>query len=133
MPNPADDKGSHRGEISPEDRAAFKRRASELGEKLGEARGHDDDVSDAASTERGRAMGRGFRMATDLVAAVLVGGAIGYFLDRWLDTAPWLLLVFLVLGIAAGARNVARTYKAMQAEYLQKSGGNLGKTMLDDD
>ncbi len=133
MPNPADDKGSHRGEIAREDRAAFKRRASRLGEKLGKARGQDSDASDAAAAERGRAMGRAFRMATDLVAGVLVGGVIGYFLDRWLDTAPWLLALFLVFGIAAGFRNVARTYKAMQAEFLQKSGGDLGQTMLDDD
>ena len=133
MPNPADGKGSHRGEIAPEDRAAFKRRASRLGEKLGKARGQDSDTSDAAKADRGRAMGRAFRMATDLVAGVLVGGVIGYYLDQWLDTAPWLFVLFLVFGIAAGVRNVARTYMAMQAEFLQKSGGDLGQTIPDDD
>ena len=54
-----------------------------------------------------------FRMATELVAALLVGGGIGWFLDRWLDTRPWLLLVFLTLGMAAGTLNAFREAKRM--------------------
>ena len=41
-----------------------------------------------------------------LVAAVIVGGVIGYFLDRWLHTAPTLLLVLGGLGFFAGLRDV---------------------------
>jgi ATP synthase protein I len=41
-----------------------------------------------------------------LVAAVIVGGVIGYFLDRWLHTAPALLLVLGGLGFFAGLRDV---------------------------
>ena len=43
-----------------------------------------------------------------LVLATVVGLAAGYYLDRWLGTAPWLLLVGLGFGIAAGFVNLLR-------------------------
>jgi ATP synthase protein I len=39
-----------------------------------------------------------------MAASALVGCGIGYYLDRWLKTSPWLLLLFLVLGFGAGLR-----------------------------
>lgn len=50
----------------------------------------------------------------NLVSATFVGLAIGYWLDRWLGTSPWLLLVFLVLGIVAGFRNVLQEVRKIQ-------------------
>jgi len=41
-----------------------------------------------------------------MVAATFIGLAMGYYLDRWLDTSPWLTLIFLVFGIIAGFRNI---------------------------
>ena len=43
-----------------------------------------------------------------LVAATAVGLAIGYGLDRWLGTSPWLTMVFTVFGIVAGFLNLFR-------------------------
>ena len=40
-----------------------------------------------------------------LVSGMLVGGAIGYFLDKWLGTSPWLLFIFLIFGVIAGIKN----------------------------
>ncbi len=48
------------------------------------------------------------RIGTELVAALIVGVGIGYFLDNWLDTKPWFLVVFFFLGSAAGVLNVYR-------------------------
>jgi len=39
---------------------------------------------------------------------VLVGAGLGWLLDRWLGTTPWGLIVFLLLGFAAGVLNVMR-------------------------
>ena len=52
--------------------------------------------------------GVAFRIGTELVVAVFVGGAIGYLLDTLLDTKPWFLIVFLLLGNAAGLWNIFR-------------------------
>ena len=50
----------------------------------------------------------GFRIGTELVAAVIVGGLIGFGLDSWLGTKPWLLVVFVLLGNIAGLWNIFR-------------------------
>jgi len=57
-----------------------------------------------------RPLATGFRVAGELVAALAVSVAIGWWLDRWLGTAPWLLVLFLVLGSAAGVLNVWRLF-----------------------
>ncbi len=59
----------------------------------------------------------GFRVGTELLSGVLAGGAIGYFLDDWLETKPWLLIIFLFLGGAAGVLNV---YKFAKSEEKRK-------------
>ena len=47
-----------------------------------------------------------------MVAAVVVGGAIGFFLDQWLHTKPILMLVFGTLGFIGGLREVLRRVSA---------------------
>jgi len=54
-------------------------------------------------------MALGFRLSSELVAGVLVGGGIGWVLDRWLGISPWGLIVFLLLGFIAGVLNVMRS------------------------
>ncbi|MDY0291161.1 MAG: AtpZ/AtpI family protein [Desulfuromonadaceae bacterium] len=41
-----------------------------------------------------------------MVASILIGMAMGYYLDQWLGTKPWMLLIFLGFGIASGFRNI---------------------------
>ena len=43
-----------------------------------------------------------------MVGAVVVGGLIGYLLDLWLHTAPWLMVVFGAFGFFGGVREVVR-------------------------
>lgn len=52
-------------------------------------------------------------LGTMLFACVAVGLGVGFFVDRWLGTQPWLLLIGLALGIAAAAVNFYRTIKAL--------------------
>ena len=64
--------------------------------------------------KRGSFMGNAFKLGTELVAAVAVGTIIGFILDSWFDTKPWLIIIFFFLGAAAGMLNVIRTANRMQ-------------------
>ena len=68
------------------------------------------------SEKRGSFMGSAFKLGTELVAAVAVGTIIGFILDSWFDTKPWLIIIFFFLGAAAGLLNVIRTANRMQKE-----------------
>ena len=51
--------------------------------------------------KRGSFMGSAFKLGTELVAAVAVGTIIGFILDSWFGTKPWLIVIFFFLGAAA--------------------------------
>jgi len=113
------------GDKDPHDEADYseiKKRLKTLGGKLGEV--HKDEVAskarDREARARGSAMGVAFRIATEMVAGVFVGGAIGWFLDSFLGTAPILLIVFLLLGVAAGLLNSVRAAQRMQKDIEKK-------------
>tara|TARA_B110000211_G_scaffold216631_1_gene259813 strand:+ start:465 stop:752 length:288 start_codon:yes stop_codon:yes gene_type:complete len=59
-------------------------------------------------------MGTAFKLGTELVSAVLVGTIIGFILDTWFDTKPWLIILFFFLGSIAGILNVIKVAKRMQ-------------------
>lgn len=126
MPDPADERG---------DRARFEGRISDLDKELGKVKARRDAerASDRDAEVRGKGMAYGMSMAAGLVSAIIVGGLIGYVLDWLLGTKPWLFLLFFVLGFAAGILNVVRGYKKIQADYMKRSGGNIGHSVPDDD
>ncbi len=64
--------------------------------------------------KQGSFMGSAFKLGTEMVAAVAVGTIIGFILDSWFDTKPWLIIIFFFLGAAAGMLNVIKTAKKMQ-------------------
>ena len=66
--------------------------------------------------KRGSFMGNAFKLGTELVAAVGVGTIIGFILDSWFGTKPWLIIIFFFLGAAAGMLNVIKTANRMQKE-----------------
>ena len=59
-------------------------------------------------------LGQAFKMSTELVSAVLVGTIIGFILDTWFDTKPWLIITFFFVGVVAGITNVIRSAKRIQ-------------------
>ena len=65
---------------------------------------------------RGAFVGNAFKLGTELVAAVAVGAIIGFILDSWFGTKPWLIIIFFFLGAAAGMLNVIRAANKMQKE-----------------
>jgi ATP synthase protein I len=94
------------------DEAALSARLQRLGERLGQTRSGagqpaEGPGGDRATTASGYA--RGFRLSSELVAGVLVGAGLGWLIDRLLGIAPWGLIVFVLLGFAAGVLNVMRS------------------------
>ncbi len=94
------------------------RNLRELGERLDEAQRRHKVVSKRPPPTQ---MGIATRFATELVAALLVGGAVGWGLD-WVaghfgvHTKPVFLILFVVLGAAAGIRNVMRAAGEINAD-----------------
>jgi ATP synthase protein I len=107
-----------RGEISPEQREAFQQRSSALGKRLDQVKARRNPPQSGDARARGEAFARAFRFVAELVVGVGVGGFIGWALDRWLGTQPWLLVLFVTLGFAAGVMNVIRAAQKAQAEAL---------------
>ena len=63
-------------------------------------------------------MAMALRLASEFVTGVLVGAALGWLLDKWLGTSPWGLIVFLLLGFAAGVLNVLRSAGVVREQAL---------------
>jgi len=82
-----------------------------LDSRLKEARREPIDPTRRTTSKvsgSGGALGLAFRVGVELVSAVGVGALIGWLLDEWLETRPWLMLVFIFMGGAAGILNVYR-------------------------
>jgi ATP synthase protein I len=99
--------------------AALSARLGNLDQRLSEIRSHRKIETDQSGTESGNAsarasaLARGFRLSSELIAGVAVGAVIGWVFDRLLSTSPWGLIVFFLLGFAAGVINVMRTAGVM--------------------
>lgn len=77
-------------------------------------RGLEKGTDPAGDSQQGGlpkgAMQIGLRAGVEVVSALIAGAGLGYLLDRWLGTWPWLFLVFFVVGGAAGVMNVYRLF-----------------------
>jgi ATP synthase protein I len=90
----------------------LRERLRKLEQKLGPEDDKREDMSEKEAERRSTALGQAFKISSELVAGVFVGGFIGWALDRWLGT-HFFLIVFLLLGIAAGFLNVIRAARNM--------------------
>ena len=80
----------------------------------------DPSASRSASGDM-NSMARGMRIATEFIAAILVGTVVGYLIDLGLGTSPWGLLTLFMVGFAAGIRNVIRVVAELNAAALLPS------------
>ncbi len=95
-----------------------------LGEKISSAKATYDKVTGRLNTDApankdslSSGMGMGFRMAVEMVAAVVVGLYLGYVLDKWLDSKPLFTLSLLLLGIVTGFWNIIRAAQKFDKKY----------------
>ncbi|WP_245413589.1 AtpZ/AtpI family protein [Mangrovicella endophytica] len=87
-------------------------RREALAEKL---RRHQAEQADDGPRNNSRGFqgaAEGLKLASEFVAGVLVGAGLGYLIDRFAGTSPFGLIIFLILGFAAGVMNVLRSIGA---------------------
>lgn len=101
----------------PDEPSALKRLGERIAARRDERAREQTRKSSLASTS---GLGLGLRIATELVSALAVGVAIGLILDNWLNTAPWLLITFFILGAAAAMTNLIRTAKEADAAQARE-------------
>lgn len=102
-----------------------KQKASEdLAARIREAQSkyRTDDVPEREPVQK-----QAMKMGLDLVAGTLVGVVLGLALDKWLGTVPLFLIVFLMLGVAAGLRNSFRELKRFQSAEAGAQASDSGK------
>lgn len=100
-----------------DEEAALSARLKNLGDRLNQV-SHADEISAPRQSTDMSGFARGFRLSSELVAGVAVGALLGWMLDRWLGTSPWGLIVFLLLGFAAGVLNVMRAAGVVRTRTL---------------
>jgi len=106
--------GKSDGTDGAESDADLARRLNRLSRAL-EAERHEREVAERPTRTGGSDFALAFRLASEFVAGVLVGAALGWGLDRVVGTSPWGLIGFLLLGFAAGVLNVVRASSRMSS------------------
>lgn len=89
----------------------------ELEARLAAAKARHEPDPRAIATS---ALAASTRYAVEIAVAAIVGGAIGWQLDRWLGSKPWLFILFLLLGLAAGFYNLIRAVNREAAQVDQE-------------
>lgn len=121
--------GARRGETI--DEAALAERLKHLGASL---EAHPSAVKPEISRGRSPGYAQAIKVASEFVAGIIVGGGIGWLIDRAAGTSPWALIVFLFLGFAAGVLNVLRAEGVVAeagiraASHRERSGSTSDET-----
>lgn len=105
------------------DPEADRRRIDELQAQLKKARGTVEKPRESSAVSH-RQTAIAYRVLVDMIAGLLLGGFLGYWLDRWLGWAPFALIGGLIVGFAAGVNNAWRAIRAF-SDDAAKGGDRL--------
>lgn len=92
----------------------FEARRKRLRETLSAHEAAEEAERQRYAKPAGQSYAVAFRLSTEFVSAIVVGLAIGFGLDWLAGTTPWFMIVFLLLGFAAGVLNVLRSAGLIQ-------------------
>jgi ATP synthase protein I len=117
-----DDKGSGPGRPAEKD-ASLESRLKSLDAGLRRATNQTEvEIRRDSAPANPGGIGQAMRLSTEFVAGIIVGGMLGWAVDKWLGTAPFGMIVLLMLGFGAGVMNVVRAAGLMKSRTDDKSG-----------
>ena len=99
------------------DEAALSARLKSLDARLDKATAHRRETSDtrSRSTSNSTALGQAFRLSAEFISGVVAGGIVGWIVDQLFGSAPWGLIVCVLLGFCAGMLNLMRAAGVVKA------------------
>jgi len=71
-----------------------------------------------------RELGKYSALGLEMAVSVVIGLAIGFYLDRWLGTGPWMTVTWIAIGFAAGVRSLYRAALRAGQEPEEKKNGD---------
>ncbi|PWE57991.1 F0F1 ATP synthase assembly protein [Metarhizobium album] len=94
-------------------------RRRRLGAKLANIRkeAHDEKASESSAEANRKGYAMAMKLSSEFIAAIIVGALLGYLFDRFVGTAPWGMIVLLLLGFCAGILNVLRSAGMVAAPH----------------
>ena len=92
-----------------------KRLEADLAGVRSEAR--DDDTREEQSEQSRKGYAQAMKLSSEFISAIVVGAILGYLFDRFVGTAPWGMIVLLLLGFCAGVLNVLRSAGAVASPH----------------
>jgi ATP synthase protein I len=90
---------------------SLEKRRAKLGSELRAKRieAGEDDAKEASAEASRKGYAEAMKLSSEFISAIVVGALLGYLFDRFVGTAPWGLIVLLLLGFCAGVLNVLRS------------------------
>lgn len=87
------------------------KRRERLGAELATKRieAGEDEAKEAHAEESRKGYAQAMKLSSEFISAIVVGAILGYLFDRFVGTAPWGLVILLLLGFCAGVLNVLRS------------------------
>jgi ATP synthase protein I len=89
---------------------SLEKRRAQLGAKLATKRveAGKDEADEARAEVSRKGYAQAMKLSSEFISAIVVGAVLGYVFDRFVGTAPWGLMILLLLGFGAGVLNVMR-------------------------
>ncbi|NLS00320.1 F0F1 ATP synthase assembly protein [Rhizobium sp. P38BS-XIX] len=90
---------------------SLEERRAQLGAELASKRAsvREDERGEVRAEESRKGYAQAMKLSSEFIAAIIVGAVLGYVFDRFVGTAPWGMIILLLLGFCAGVLNVLRS------------------------
>jgi len=103
---------------------SLEKRRTQLGAELASKRAavREDESGEIRAEVSRKGYAEAMKLSSEFIAAIIVGAVLGYVLDRFAGTAPWGMIVLLLLGFCAGVLNVLRSAGKVATPALEEHG-----------